>query len=121
MGLTDSLLWEVQLRWPDSSTPTLFLTLSNREREAPHEQSDGWVNLDLQLTEVDEFAIRQGARTTRVVISDGLRLIPVGDRIAIDFSGNGANETPSVEELRESEAYAIGRLLRFAVRPYQRG
>lgn len=104
-NFADGVIRSINLSFYDDGSKLAEIVVACRDSEAMLD--DGWVTVRFRIREVKEFKTSDGPKTTLQVLSSGMHFRNYDDKVGVEFGG--AFESPSsLEELRESDAYAIG-------------
>lgn len=114
-GFSDGLIRWIQLRYQDGGTQNVELEVACRDSEAT--EDEGWVSVRVRVRNAQEFTVREKSNTTLQVLSGGLHIQKLDDGVGIDFGGRW-DPPQSIDELRKSDAFAIGREIEIEVAPY---
>lgn len=113
----DSVIRSVRVWFRNENSSTkLSITISTRDKESYAD--GGWVNVNIEISEVTEFNIAESSRESYQVISDGLHILQSEDLLFFDFGFH--TDTPEVsEEFKKSKFYVVGKNLTWIVQAYQ--
>ncbi len=114
-GFSDSLVRSISLRYLDDGSRDLELQISTRDSST--QEDDDWVCVEILIRGVLEMVVRENARTTNQVLSEGIHLRQIDDNFGIEFGG-AIDPPQSMADLQSSDAYAIGSGVSFEVRSY---
>jgi hypothetical protein len=112
----DGLLRALRLHYPARGPITAEVVLTVRVAEpAPEADSEGWLNLRLELAGVDEYRFQKRSNTdarvltgVRLGVFDGLIFVNLDDWV-------GPDEPAGLPEFRASDCYLAARTVRYAV------
>jgi hypothetical protein len=96
-------------------TAKVSVVISTRDRDST--VNEGWVNLRLELHDVEELSCHESPRGSYQVLSTALYIGHFDDLLFLDFGG-GVPDPQSIEEFRRSKFYFAGRSLSWEVLPY---
>jgi len=114
-GFCDGLIRSIVVRYLDDGTRNLQMEVSTRD--CKELENEGWVCVQLTVSNVQDFCIRENAKTTIQVLSEGIHVRRIADTVCIEFGG--ALETlQSLDSFRSADAFAIGSELDFVIGPY---
>jgi hypothetical protein len=114
-GFCDGVIRSIVLRYLDDGTREIEIQIATRDSEAT--ENEGWVCAQLFVKNVREFAIRENAKTTIQVLSQGIHIRKLGDAVGVEFGG--AIDMPqSSDAFRSADAFAIGMAIDLDVAPY---
>lgn len=112
---SDAVLRSIVVLFEDDGTRRMDISIATRDAETV--ENDGWVCVMLSVDGISEMSVRERARTSLQVISDGIHISMYDQEIGIEFGG--AIEAPdTIENLRGSDVYVLGGTLSFDVLPY---
>lgn len=114
-GLCDGLIRSVQLRYTGEGTRYVELVIACRDSETT--VNEGWVSVRVLIQNVNEFTFVEKPQTTLQVLSNGLQVQVFGDFVGVEFGGS-VDGPYSLDDLRKSVAFAIGKQVDFEVGPY---
>jgi hypothetical protein len=111
----DSVLMQIELKYHCGSKPTLAIDITAKDESLPSESAfiSAFTNVRLVVYKVHEFKVMEGKHTTIQVLSQGLNVLRKDNLVAVEFGGFVDPET--IDEFRESEAFAIGEDIRIIV------
>lgn len=112
---SDSLIRSIEMKFNNQGT--IGVSISLETRDALSTANNGWVSVLLFLDMVSEMGIQEHQNTTISIISFGIHILFIDNKVLIEFGGE-IDEPNSLEELRKSDAYAIGKSLSLEVFPY---
>ncbi len=109
----DTIIDSIQLTFSEHASRELQIILQARDDAC--QVNESWARVALHLEEVSELKLfDQCQRGSLHVISDGIHILSQAENLGLEFGG--ALETPAtLEELRTSPAYAIGKTFAFEV------
>lgn len=111
----DGVIRTIVVRFQEGGKRHIELHVATRDSET--DENEGWVCVRVVVRDVTEFAVRDSSRTPIQVLSDGIHILCVEDRVGVEFGG--AHEPfESFESFRSSYAFAIGGDVHFQVKPY---
>lgn len=111
----DGVLRSIRVAYLEKGVVDLEVDLSCRDAETTDDE--GWVCVRICVRNVREFGIREGARTTNRVLSQGIHIQESNSQFAIEFGGQV--EPPlTLDDLRISDAFALGSAIELTVMPY---
>jgi hypothetical protein len=99
----DGLLQAVSLVYDDSGERHLEVVLRARDWQS---KVDAWATIRLRLRRVESFSFQEDNRTTMQVLSNGLHLLVLGERVAVEF-GTLVDPPQSLQEISQSPHHAI--------------
>ena len=107
----DSVIQSIQIQMSRNGTRELEVRLAARDSMV-HED-EGWTSIAISLEDVCEMKVfDERQKASLQVISDGIHILNLDNGIGLEFGG--AYEPPhSLEELRASQAYAVGKRIAF--------
>ncbi|WP_419903985.1 hypothetical protein [Kiloniella sp.] len=123
-GFYDSSLVNISMRYNYNDGPEFLLEVSiaTRDTQSVDEYESiaelEWVIVVIYLSRVTEIAVRESDKTSLICVSNGIHLSTVNGQIGFEFGDYYYEEPATLDELRQSDAYAVGEKLSFEVLPY---
>lgn len=115
-GFCDTVIRSIQIQLSRNGTREIEIRLSARDSKL-YENED-WTCVAISIEDVCEIKVFDERQTASLqVISDGIHLLHLENGIGIEFGGAYA-PPHSLEELRASQAYAVGKRLAFELFDY---
>ena len=113
----DGIVRRIQFRFaPTESFGRAYITLSV-QRPITRRIKNGWVNVRMAITEVEEFAVRESAKESCRVLSSGLHIEVFNGLLFFDFAPYSVSPD-SLEDYRRSGFYIAGRSFSWKVEEY---
>lgn len=113
----DSLLRSIKISMPPDYNINVLISLSVRDQRLSDATDHGWINLNICVKELSEFALRQLRKMDITVLSDGLHIGFFNDEVYLDFFP-GVDEPKTIEEFRKSDCLFVGKTALWEVVPY---
>lgn len=113
-SLNDAVIQRIEHFYATSSCQQTCLTLSGWDHEVDAGRSDIVIVID----GVSEIVFREG-KSTRQVLSDGLTVAWIDGSVWCDFSPY-TSEPASLDDLRRSDFYVVGKSLTWRTEDYSR-
>lgn len=111
----DAVIRSVTLQFVERGVRVVLIEIAARDSEAV--ENDGWASVRITMRNVAEFGVREGPRTPIQVLSQGIHLMTFDGLVGLEFGG--AVDAPTgIDELRASDAYAVGESLEIQTGPY---
>jgi hypothetical protein len=76
-----------------------------------------WANLKITLDDIIEFKVAQAARTSNLVLSDGIKMKAFESNYFIDFSPY-SEQVETVDDFRKSDIYFASKIIDWVFEPY---
>jgi hypothetical protein len=108
----DAVVRRLEHHYEASGRRQTILTVSAQDQES----GQGWSNVVLVIDGVSEIGFREG-QSTRQVLSDGLILTWFNGHVWCDLSPY-TSEPSSIDDVRRSDFYVVGEVLRWRSEPY---
>ncbi len=112
---TDSLLHSLSLRFSRQGNQRLEVRIATREAVA--DETNGWTVGVFVVDNIIEMKFEEHWKRKHGVISDGIHVVKIGELVGIEF-GNSYEKPMSMNDLQESECFALGKELWFGTEPY---
>lgn len=114
-GFDDGLIRSFRLMYSEDGTKHAEIIVACRDAESS--TNENWVAVTVSIRDVSEAKFVEGSHTTLQVLSDGLHICQYDDLVGVEFGG--AYETPrTMDELRKSEAFVVGKKVGFEIGPF---
>jgi len=114
-GFNDTVIRSIRLAFNDNGTQRLELRIS--AQDSTIKDADKWVCVTVIVEGISEILIHEQVQTTIQVISHGLHILTLDDMFGLEFGG--ATDAPnSLLNIRESDAFVVGKKLLFNVSSY---
>jgi len=111
----DGVIRGILLQYEEGGTRKVEIQVATRDSETT--ENEGWVIVQIAIRDVSEFAVREGPRTPIQVLSQGIHFLCLNNQVGVEFGG--ATDCPgSIESLRLSDGYVVGREVEFHVVPW---
>jgi hypothetical protein len=111
-SFNDAVVRRLEHRYEASGRRQAILTVSARDQES----GQGWSNVVIVIDGVSEIGFREG-KSTRQVLSDGLILTWFQGHVWCDLSPY-TSEPGSIDDVRRSDFYVAGEVLKWRSEPY---
>lgn len=111
----DGLIRELNIAYQDSGQRAVSVKVVARDVEGI--ENDGWVSVSLILVEASDFCFADKLNTTAQVLSQGIHICWFDEFVGIEL-GDFCDAPNSLEEIKESSLFAVGRSLRWEVSKY---
>lgn len=111
----DAVIRSVSLQFADGGTRIVVIVIATRDAEAV--ENDGWVSVRIEIRNVSEFSVRESPRTPIQVMSQGVHFVTFDGLVGMEFGG-AVDAPASLDDLRASDAYAVGDELEVQPGPY---
>ncbi len=103
----DSVIRDIKISFRnDYSATNIVIIISVRDIETL--ENDGWVNVKLAISEVEEFHFRENSKESHQVLSNGLHILESEYLFYFDF-GFHIEMPESIKEFKESKFYVVGK------------
>ena len=113
----DGIVRRIQFRFaPTEAFGRAYLTLSV-QRPITRRIKNGWVNVRMAITEVEEFALRESSKESFRVLSSGLQIEVFNGLLFFDFAPYSVSPR-GLEDYRRSGFYIAGRSFSWKVEEY---
>jgi|GEM_PF-6773939 len=114
-GFCDSVIRTVLLQFDEGGTRRVEVHIAARDSET--DENEGWVCVRIVVRDVTNFGVREGPRTPIQVVSHGIHILCIENRVGVEFGG--AIDCPeSFESFYSSDGFAIGGAVEFHVGSY---
>lgn len=114
-GFNDAVIRSISLRYLEDGSRNMELRIATRDSQT--QDSESWVCVKLTVHGLTEILLRENAKTTNQVLSEGIHLRHHDGKFDVEFGGE-CDPPQTVAELQTSDAYAIGGDVTFEVHPY---
>ncbi|RCS44188.1 hypothetical protein DTL42_17915 [Bremerella cremea] len=114
-GFCDGVIRTVLLQFDENGTRSVEVHVAIRDSET--DENEGWVCVRIVVRGVSDFGVRESSRTPIQVLSQGIHLLCVANRVGIEFGG-AIDRPESFEAFHSSDGFAIGRDVEFYVEAY---
>lgn len=110
----DSLLQSISVEYLPSGKRRLRVEL--RARDWAETQSDRWQDVRIVLEDVGDYRFSDEERKSMSVLSDGIHLVPIDACWCLELGSSGSPPR-TLEEVRQSPAFAVGARVEYAITP----
>lgn len=114
-GFCDGVIRKVLLQFEECGTRRVEVHVATRDSET--DENEGWVCVHIVVRDVSEFRVRESPRTPIQVLSQGIHILCVENRVGVEFGGE-IDRPESFESFHSSGGFAIGRDVEFNVESY---
>ena len=113
----DSVIRDVKISFrSDSSATNIVIIISTRDIETL--ENDGWVNVKLEINEVEGFDFRENSKESYQLLSNGLHILESDCLFYFDF-GFHIDMPKSFKEMKKSKFCVVGKSFDWEVETYR--
>ena len=113
----DGIISSITIHYPRSGPTEITIIVSVMDRDSVGDER--WVNLKLELHDVQEFTFREQLHATYVVMTDGLHINYFDGVFFVDLGDVWQEHPQTAEEYRSSAVYAAAKVVMWNALPWE--